>query len=238
MLDIPEFRITRRLASVFTPDLAIGNKLELINLFQETSNNKFDGELLSFPVPQDAPSEIPRVILQSKDGRWKVEISLERTNILFLRSEDLSKPVLNLEDFSNFVTPLFSSYKDKFNLRIQRLALVTEKVAKIEGESPAQYIASRYCKEEFVKKAFHKTQSFEIHSLKKYEWRGFNVNSWVRIKTAKLPKVSSVPLLLMINDINTLSQLEAPDMNFTKDDMFKFYSNIPQEITEILSLYF
>lgn len=78
--------VIKLMASIFTPEFTIGDKLYLIDFFKDKSKNKFNGDFLSIPLPQDAPAEIPRVILNSKDNLWKLEISLHRTNLIFLKS--------------------------------------------------------------------------------------------------------------------------------------------------------
>ncbi|MFQ6120053.1 MAG: hypothetical protein ACE5KE_09225 [Methanosarcinales archaeon] len=77
-----EFKLIKLMGVIFTPDFSIGNKLSLANTFQDMSGGKFDGELFSVPIPQDAPPEIPRMVLNSQDGTWKLEVSLERTNLI------------------------------------------------------------------------------------------------------------------------------------------------------------
>lgn len=232
-----EFSPVKFLAVIFTPDFSIGDSFHLINLFKKISGNKFDGELFSTPIPQDAPAEIPRFILNSQLDSWKLEVTLERTNLIFQNPAFSSITDPDALNFGNFARELFREYKKASKIRIQRLALIIDRVAKIEDETVPQFIANTYCKDNYLEKPFNNTSAFELHSLKKYEFKKFDLNSWVRIKSAQLAETHD-SVLLMINDINTFAYLEAPDENFRLTDIDRFFKNIPNHIEEILSLYF
>jgi len=226
------------MGSIFTPDFSFSDSLGLLNLFQELSGKRFDGELFSTPIPQDAPAEIPRMIIYSRDKAWKLEISLERTNIVFQQLSDFSISPPETQDFANFVSDVFKPYKNKTTIRIQRLALVTERCLEMPGESPPQYIASTYCKEQYLKAPFNNPSSFELHSLKTYEWKGFQINSWVRLRSTKLSDPAQTSILLVINDLNTLGKDLAATVSFEEQDIDRFFKNAPNHLNEILGLYF
>ncbi len=226
------------MGSIFTPEFSFTDSLGLLNLFQNLSGERFNGNLISTGIPQDAPAEIPRMILNSKDKVWKLEVSLERTNIVFNRIADLSISPPNIQNFVNFVTDVFKSYKSKTNIRVQRLALVTEKYHEMPENSPPQFIATTYCKEQYLKKPFNNPKAFELHSLKKYEWKGFQINSWVRLKSAILSDQAETSILLVLNDLNTLGREFAESVSFEEQDIGRFFTNAPDHLNEILNLYF
>jgi len=235
-----EFEVLKLMASIFTPDFSIGNKLLLINQFQELSGQKFDGEFIGGQIPQEAPAEIPRIILNSQDNSWRLEISLQRTNLIFLKSLTFPVKAPNFKEFGNFATKVFAKYKSQTNIRIQRLALVTERSLKIEDDPPERFLANRFCRDKFLKKGkpFDRPSGFEIHSLKKYEREGFKVNSWVRLKSANLLDSKRTPILLAINDINTLSHDEEPSAEWNEKDITRFYEYFPTHVESIIDLYF
>jgi hypothetical protein len=53
------FTPIKLMAAIFTPEFAFGDNLFLINLFNDLSERKFNGEFISVPIPQDAPAELP-----------------------------------------------------------------------------------------------------------------------------------------------------------------------------------
>jgi len=194
------------MGSIFTPDLSINDSFGLLNLFRNLSGKRFDGELFSTPIPQDAPAEIPRMILKSRDKAWKLEISLERTNIVFQQVPNFSISPPETQDFVSFASDVFKAYKNETRVRVGRLALVTERYLEMPGESPPQFIADKYCKQQYLKAPFNNPSAFELHSLKNYKWQGFQINSWVRLRSTTLSDPVNAPILLVMNDLNTLAQ--------------------------------
>ncbi len=229
-----EFQFIKLMGVIFTPDLIIGNKLKLADLFQVLSGNKFDGELISVPIPQNAPFDFPRIILNSQDGAWKLEVSPARTNIIFLKPLNLSIFVPSAVDFANFVKNIFTAYVQTTQTKVQRLAFVSERYAKINEIDPPSFIANRYCREEYTNKIFKNLEAFEIHALKKYKLEGFDINSWVRLKSANLSDEAKTPILLLINDINTLSE---SDISFSEKQIQHYFEIIPEHLEKITGLY-
>ncbi|MBW2623589.1 MAG: hypothetical protein JRD68_11845, partial [Deltaproteobacteria bacterium] len=164
-----DFYVTKYLGSAFTPELNIGNVIGFLNLFQDKSGNLFDGQITSLPISQGAPVEIPRLIIESESQEWKLQLSLQRIDVFFYRKTHWSSgdEIVSPNEFIKFCIKIFSSFKSFTNTRLQRLAYVTERVGEIQDGSPSQYIANRFCKEEYLESPFNNTKSFEIHSLKK-----------------------------------------------------------------------
>jgi len=235
---VSQFKMLKIMGSIFTPDFYLGDSVSLLNLFQELSKGRFDGELFSAPIPQDAPAEIPRMILSSKDKAWKLEVSLERTNIVFRQLADGSISPPETQNFANFVSDIFKSYKKKTAIRVQRIALVTERYLEMPEKSPPQFIAATYCKGQYLKAPFNNPNAFELHSLKTYEWKGFQINSWVRLRSAKLSDTAQTAILLVVNDLNTPSKEFAASESFVEQDIERFFNNTPDHVNEILDLYF
>ncbi len=232
-----EFKTIKLMSSIFTPELSIGDKLALANRFQELSGRIFDGELFSAPIPQDAPPEIPRMVLQSEDNALILQVSLERTNLVFLQNKDFSVTPPTEQDFADLAMKIFVGYKNETRVKIQRLAFVTERVSEIADNNPSQFIAAKFCKEECLSGPFNNTKEFEIHSLKKYDWEDFRVNSWVRTKCGLVRPEELTPVLLVVNDINTLSGKEEPGRSFDDKDIERFFQNITGHLASILTLY-
>lgn len=235
---VSQFKMLKIMGSIFTPDFSFSDSLALLNLFQKLSEKRFDGELFSTPIPQDAPAEIPRMILNSRDKAWKLEVSLERTNIVFQQFPDFSISPPETQDFASFVGDVFKSYKNETAIRIQRLALITERCLEMPGELPSQFIAAKFCKEQYLKAPFNNPSAFELHSLKTYGWEGFQVNSWVRLRSTTLSDPAKTPILLVLNDLNTLAKELAASVSFGEHDIDRFFKNAPYHLDEILGLYF
>jgi len=231
-----KFILSKLQAAVFTPDLNITNSLNLANIINTLLPGKLNGDVSILPIPQDAPAEIPRLQLSSEDGKWKVSISLVRTDLIYLDPNASEDTIITETDFTDIASELFCEYQKQINIRIQRLAFITDRV--LREENPSLYIANKFCKEELLqeRRPFNNVKSFEIHSLRKYEWRDFNINSWVRVKTASLA-MNKEPVVLFQNDLNTFGIEEDPERGFETSEINDYFSNISEHLQNILQKY-
>lgn len=231
------FRIIKFLSAVFTPELDITNHLKFLNFVDETLGDKLDGAPTILPLPQGAPGEIPRIQLTSSDKKWSLNISLVRTDLFYINPSISDEEMIEISDFSAISSDFFSEYQEKLDLRVQRLAFVTERI--LPESKTSDYIIDKFCKEEYKKEGrpFNNVKKFEIHSLKKYEWENFHLNSWVRIKSIDYESDTIIPTVLLINDLNTLSLKEDLDKTFLSNDIRKYFERIPDHLRGILLKY-
>jgi hypothetical protein len=232
-----QFSVTRLLGVLFTPDLNIGNYIKMLNIAVSLTGEKFDGQPTILPIPQDAPPDIPRLQLSSKDKKWGLNISLTRTDLLHVSDPFKSDDIDKVRGFSSLCSDFFTRFQKSIDLRVQRLAFVTDRI--LRQKSPSDYIVEKFCRPELGQEGlpFNNTKSFELHSLKKYQWEGFNVNSWVRLKSA-VHGPEKFPVVLLLNDINTLPKEEDPSKQFTSDDIKRFFENVTNHIKGIVDKYF
>lgn len=234
-----DFRIVKFLGSIFTPELNITNSLKFLNVVAELLGDKLDGSPVVLPIPQDAPANIPRLQLTSSDNKWTLGMSLERTDLHYQNPSVLDKEIIEIEDFSSISTKFFSEFKRKMDLRVQRLAFITQRIS--PEKNAAYYIIDKFCKREYYEekgRPLNNSKRFEIHSLKNYSWEGFRLNSWVRIKSIDYGTTDSIPVLFIENDLNTLSAAEDSEKKFSAEDIEKYFREIPRHINVILGKYF
>jgi len=236
-------RIYKYLSAIFTPDFNIGNSLKIANtissIFKELLDDvNWNPSIL--PIPQDAPPEIPRLILSSTDDRWTVNISPERTSLFYNNPPELDNVSIEIKRYSDIASHFLSEFQNQMDLRVQRIAFVTERC--IYKDNALGYILENFCDDNKIHKGqpFHNAKIFEVHSLKKYDWMEFQINSWVRIKCMpfKINATDSSPAIIVINDLNTLSYEEDPAASFISTDINKYYNNITKHLDDILELYF
>jgi hypothetical protein len=235
-----DFKINKILASIFTPEMTIPNSLKLANLVVSIIGEYVGEEPSILPIPQNAPPEVPRILFGSAHDEWSLNISLQRTNLFYTVDPASAKNRISEEDFSLVADTFFGKYQKELSLRVQRLALVTERSS--IGDNALTYMLERFCNTRQMGKGrpFHESKRFEIHSLKNYLWEGFHINSWVRMKFLPIRSgdQETAPGILVINDLNTLSLNEAPNENFSGSQMGGYFKKIPRELKQILNLYF
>jgi len=222
-------------ASLFVSTLVFSSS-KFLRTILDLCSDKFDGNPVVLPIPEDAPREIPRIILERKDKSLKLEISPVRFNLFRYKTKDEHKVLIN--EFLKTDVELLNNINKKIGSDCVRLAVVLERYC--PRKEPAKDIATHFCKKNYIKAPFDRPSSFELHSFKKYELiKSFDVNSWVRIKSGRVQfeKGVSRPIIIAHQDINTSP--EPMDKRVYKDaDISKFFNNVANELDEILKLYF
>ena len=233
MVKPADFEISSIQSTIFTPGLSFVSS-KVLGFALETWGEKFDATPVSMPLPPDAPHEIPRIILQSSDQRYKIELAPGRANLFWLRQTETD--TINTGDFLDLSTDLLCGYAASVNGKVGRIAAVLNRFFK--EQNPGVFLVKHFCKDSWQVAPFDRPESFEIHARKQYVLAGrFSVNSWVRCKTGfiKMPNVEKI--ILVEQDINTLGE-EMESKEFSIDQIKEFFNVVPSEFDSILSLYF
>lgn len=200
---------------------------------------RYNGPLQAIPLPDDAPLEIPRVILQSADGVWKMQAGPARIDSLWSSSQKDS----NNEDIVSQCMEVLVAYIRKSpSVRIIRLGLVINRI--YETPNSADELIRHFCNSEAKEGPFRRSENFEIHNHKRYKLSksDIKVNSWVRCKAATLLEPGKSILssdgkhvILIEQDINIL---ETNKSTIQPKQIPTFYKEAEAEMSEILQLYF
>lgn len=235
-----DFKTMKFLAAVFTPELTISNSLKIANTVVDLIGKYVGQEPTILPIEQNAPPEIPRLLFNPPESKWSLNISLARTDLFYQPDPFTSDTGLSEEEFAEVASNFFVAFQQALDFRVQRIAFVSERLS-VQNDA-LTYVQERFCNEDQIKgsRAFHNAERFEIHSMKKYSWEDFNINSWVRIKVQNIIKKDgeSVPSIILVNDLNTMSLNEAKDQRFSPKEIKQFYDKIPAELGKIVKLYF
>jgi hypothetical protein len=84
---------------LFNPGMAISDKIRLANNINNTLGGLFDGDPVVLPLPPDAPPELPRILLSSKDGKKKLQASIDThgfTAVVLFQNLSSACPVSSL----------------------------------------------------------------------------------------------------------------------------------------------
>jgi len=233
-----EFFQTKLQGSIFTPDLSISNSLPILNIISKLLPDELNSRPIALPIPQDAPANFPRIQFTSENERFRVSMSLERTDFVVTSSPIEERKQFKRNKLSEILADFFSQLKDEMDLGVQRLAFVSEAVALIED--PAAFIVQKFCKPEYQEKGnvFSNTKKFEIHSYKRYIWNSFTLNSWVRIRAVDLKANPTREALSVHNDLNTLAMAEDKDKRFSSFEIKDYFNSITGHLNEIDQKYF
>ncbi len=222
-------------ATVFTPSLSF-NVNKILKKLLEIDSEIFDGSPTVLPLPQDAPGELPRIILQSKNDSYKFEIAPKRMN--FFRIQINDDDIISPHEFIDKATTFILQLLNEIATQSGRIAAVIKRFC--NKENPPVAIAGHFCKDQFLKEPFDNPGEFQLHAHKRYPCFDFSdVNSWVRIKSGirHRPTGPAQQIVIAEQDINTVTD-KLEDNSFTNEEITIFFSNVMSEFDKILKLYF
>ncbi len=224
-----EFKISQYQSTIFTPSCLFANHKILAELLKKFTDF-FDGETLTFSLPAEAPSEIPRIILQSNVHGVKFEASPARVNVFGYKLENEQ----DLKNYFSICHRIYECYVNTTHSVVGRLALVG--IKKYEIQNPGLELSKYFCRSDLLNDPLNaplkRADKFELHAYKKYSFDDFTVNSWMRFRSE--PEKS---LVLVEQDINTLSE-DINDKIFDLKSIDKFHEKAKTEHDTILKKYF
>ena len=233
MINTAHFNIESIQCSIFTPGFSFRQTAFLTYLLKHWGD-KFDGNPLSIPLPDNAPPEIPGIFLTSKDNSLKMDVSRQRTNVSWNRtSSEVNPDVPSVIGEMNDI--LRDIIKDQ-RVSVDRLAFILNRFALVEDA--AKMLAAHFCKEEWLTTALKRPENFELHVHEKHTLSAgqFNVNSWFRVRTGHIV-VDSKPAVIVQQDINTMAK-EPESQPFQLEQIQTFFHEAVNLGDQVLALYF
>ncbi len=235
-LTASSFELASCQATVFTPDGDLAVSKVMKDLYPSLAT-RFDGDpTILPPIPEGAPPEIPRIILESTSREWRCEFSPARVNVYWRRT-NFTKACVALGDFFQTAVEILLQYAAVLSPRIARLAALTTRFS--PHEKPGLLLARHFCQDRWDEAPLNRPENFELHAHKRFMLASdFMVNSWARSKTGKLSGDGDEKLIVLFEqDLNTLAE-EASKKRFGEEDIKKFFIAAAPELDSILRLYY
>lgn len=221
----------------FTPGLVFSDKLSLSSQLIKETGNIFDGDPIMLPIPPDAPSEFPRMILKSKNDKYILEIKSSRIDFIVKDDQkdrtQKNYPALFIKDYQNKLQSLSSSIINIFRTKIVRLGFVLNLQFKVNDA--VEIVKKSYIKDvKFTKD----TVDLNIGFLNKISLNNLDTNIWFRANALRSPeKDKDNKILLVMFDTNTAPEniLDLTDQNvvdFTKTTLEYLDKNLKNYLPE------
>jgi len=235
MLRASQFKLLTVQTVLFTPDSQAFTQADFLRHILARHAKRYDGQLQTFALPNDAPPELPRIVLQSKDGNHKLQAAPARIDALWIYHPDSSG-----DDALISHAKVLSDYLRDSSVRVGRVALVLNWAC--DCPNPDEALIEKFCSNTARETQFRGSRGFEIHNLKNYELRsaGRVVNSWVRCRTGRLSTKDNPTerdAVLLEQDINTPLE-QVYEYAFTAESITEFFRATKEEAESILKLYF
>lgn len=214
---------------LYSPGIVIVDKLKVASDIRERAPKLFEGDPVILPLSENMPPEIPRIQMNSKDGRYNLSITGNRIDFVFRYKEDEKENLFPIPGlFENFLT-IFQYFKENICVRITRTAIVTSWIIELEKSSSAEFILEKYIRNETP---IVKPYELELSYLTREVIAGFEVNKWTRIRSArKISVPEENKFISSLIDINTLADIT---YDFNKESLQRFLEESAKVMNETL----
>lgn len=217
---------------LFSPGIVITNKSKTASSLNDILSNILDSDPMILPLPDDAPPEIPRIQLKSKDGHYELKIANNRIDFMFRYREDEQETTFPVPDLYEKFNRINQYFGEELKTQFTRSAMITQYVIELEKFPGAEHLLSKYIQEEAPLKTPYE---FELHSLRKESIAGFNVNKWTRIRSArKITDPENNKFILFLIDINTLPEEE---YEFNQEALQKFLDESSKVVNNTIEIH-
>jgi len=234
MLTYEDFQETGQVqATVFTPSFIFSTS-EILKKLIELTSDMLDGDPTVLPLPEDAPHEIPRITLESKEKTYRLEVAPAR--ISFFQNKIKEEDKVEPQEFVQRAGEVLINLLNSIGVNCGRIAAVINRFS--YQDNPGKEIALHFCKDNFIEAPFDRPSEFELHSLRKYDFlQSVKVNSWVRIRSGGIKPEDGLfrPVVFAHQDINTLAE---ETKTYNSEEILSFYKGVCSEFDKILKLYF
>lgn len=231
MVTAADFELQRLMASGFAVGDGLDPSTALRQILQEWGHT-YDGEATALQLPPEVPPDVPSVILTSRNGASRIEVSRTRVNLTWLRT-DAGRRSLRAA-FSDFGGKLVRIFEEQ-EAGLGRLAAVAAR--RTTAEEPGRVLSRQFCRERWLRGPLNRPEGFELHAHKTFQLLpDLTVNSWFRIKTAK-GESGEYRHIAVEQDINTLAE-EMESRRFSRKDTRRMLRAAASELDAILDMYF
>jgi hypothetical protein len=219
------FRPTVIQSSVFIVDAAFKTARALMFLMEHAEEL---GQLVfSSDFTADFPPEVPRLLIQSRDSRKKVQAGPGRVDV-FVESNTANED-FDIAGSLAWSKDLLCAYVEHANARVFRLACVLTRRA--HAVNPARLAATHFCQPSFVERS-GAIDDFEVRFRKRFALTaGVIVNNWLRCSAGPslhptLKEPQALEAITIEQDINTIIEY-SETRSFELAEVDQFFALVP-----------
>jgi hypothetical protein len=198
----PNFQFNSLQGVIFSNAPIAGGKI--LGKILAKFSDRFDGAPTVLPIPNDAPAEIPRMILQSADSQWAVDVAQNRVNFRWVQMKEDQQQIP--EDFQKLYLEFIEHLFQIESIQVGRAAVLIFRYKKTE--TPATQIAKLGFNEAFQSKVQAGLDGCEFHIQQKVQLAQRDVNEIIRLKSGllNLPNTAPRKIFLVEHDLSTLAE--------------------------------
>lgn len=224
-------RIKKIQTPIFTRNFNIVNDMQRSQLLLDIENHSrdiFNVSPVLVTIPNDAPPEIPRILISNTSGQYSGNIALSRTDVFFNIPENENRSLDDLLRIQKNNSKNIFSFLISKGIIIQRIGFVTiaeKSLTPEEGKNGNEYLRKKFIKsdrmqspKEIILRYNHRTNIPN----------SFEMNNVIQI-TGKLNNT-----IILQTDINTVAKI-ANTANFTLENFEEIIDYAIQKTKELIN---
>lgn len=222
--DIEQFTALSIQSAMFVRGLDFSDPLSMAQAVRHAVGGVFDGQPGVFPVPPNAPPNVPRIVLADRANRYQCKLSAERLDLAFDGSKGKSESVgIVWDGYSGIIRQLAEYLKKKNPTMVWRLGLVM-RLFKVLTGSANSHIQDAYLKGD----RFHEAYELQLNVLNREKMGGFTINRWLRLRAMRKKDDPRDDRGLVVEvDINTPAE---QNNDFREEEITAFFEEAYQHI--------
>lgn len=220
--------------ALFSNMMTFDSKIDYASKIIAASNGVFDGEPAILPIPNNAPPEIPRIVVKSKDEKYICNTSVNRVDLFFNPKKELETDLDRIKnEYLSALTKIINFLNETYKFKIFRIGNVANFIIELK-ESANAFIVSKYLNES---SGISDTFEAQLHFLNKIELlKRYKANRWLRISTLRNPNdIENDNFLAVTVDINTLSDASH---DFDRELVSLVFNDVLKNIQELLNTHY
>lgn len=218
MVDLSFVRLQ---TAIFLTALDLTRKLDLAVAVRKASDSLFDADPLIVPIPADAPPEIPRLQVRSRDGRWTCLVAGSRMDIVF----ELPPDRHGTTGFDQAVADQAVVCKSTWSALQSEYAAVGNRIGIVSlflgtADNAIQLVRTRF----LLPSDAPEPHELQLHALHRMTLGPDGINRWTRCVAS-----ASEGLIQLEVDINTLPEQR---FNVTPANIQHFSEKVRSLVTD------
>ncbi len=190
--------------ALFLSTIDLTKKPDLAIAIRDASSGLIGGDPILLPIPDNAPSQFPRLIAKSMNERWVCQIKADRIDFHFNQKiaeiEDTPLDQITQEHIA-LTSDVWQAIQDQFRASACRIGFIMKQVSFVSD-------ANSLLRDVFLHTSnFNASHELQVHALHKLSLNSYQVNRWTRFRAMPAPDNLDYENILQAEiDINTFPE--------------------------------
>ena len=223
---MPEIMVRQHQLAFFLENAPLLDRLNIARVFREEFGEDLSGEPTILPIPNDAPLEIPRIILSSPDKTIICNISPLRVDLIINLNSSQATPELvkKAEDLTPYIKSLTKVILTHLKWKINRLAYIKSVELNLKGG------VIRNMSSKVTEDISQNAAQLQIHKMQTVKIDESACNHWIRIISENPGEENEK--IVILSDLNTLQKEQK---EFGQAEIIQFFTKGMEYADKVIS---